>query len=162
MKNVYIPWNPDTQSVTVTTNSTAGSNEMVCVEFYEKNGNWDDSHAGSVSIYLYTQIKYSIGLCTYFDSIPSPVILHTDTQKTWTLTYNYTELRLVIHCNEVQVVNVLLSSVCTESSWRRWWEKKPTQIRFSYFDTASDSYCFSSYPGKYNGGSGKRNTACDW
>ena len=74
-------------------------------------------------------------------------------RQIWTITHNTKELSEVIHCNEVEVLNVLISDiVCTRSGWRTYWERKPTQIQLPSYDTASGSYCFSSYPGKYNGG----------
>ena len=53
----------------------------------------------------------------------------------------------------VQVLNFLLSdSECTQSHWRTYWERKPTQIQFDSSDTASDSYCITGNTGKYYGG----------
>ena len=52
VRDVKIPWNPDTQNITVTTDSTVGSNEEVDVWFYDK----DSNRAGGVYIYFYTQI----------------------------------------------------------------------------------------------------------
>ena len=142
-----VQWNPDTQGITVSTDSTVGSGEKVGVLFSDNAGNY----AGNVFIYFNTPIQYSLGWCstthTYF-----PVSLPAAPDKTWTIEYNTAELRLALHCNGVQVLNVLLSdSECTDSRWRTYWERKPKQIQFSSIDTASDSYCFSN-PGKYNEG----------
>ena len=147
-----IPWNPDSETITVTTDSVAGSKaEHVSVFFFDKDG----YYAGDVYIHFDTQIQYRIGYCTYRYK-PFPVILPTATQKTWTITYNYAERRLVYYCNGVQVLNVVLSdSTCTKwstnSFFKDLWERKPTQIQFYYTDVASDSYCISSNTGKYNG-----------
>ena len=151
-----VQWNPDRQGITVTTNSTVGSYEMVDVRFYDNAGNY----AGGVAIYFDTPIQYALGWCTYYTYFP--VSLPVATQKNWTITYNTAELSVAIHCNGVQALNVLLSdSECTRSGWRTYWERKPTQIQFpSYYDTASKSYCFSSHPGKLNaiiGNSGQWN-----
>ena len=138
-----IEWNPDTQGITFTTNSTAGSNDVVWVLF--------SNYAGGVWIYFYTPIQYGLGGCSYRNNFP--VSLPAAPDKTWTITYNTAGKRLALYCNGVQVLNVLLSdSECTQSNWRTTWERKPTQIRFSSssIDTASDSYCFSSNTGKYN------------
>ena len=142
-----IQWNPDTQGVTVSTDSTVGSGDDVYVLFYDNAGNY----AGIVRIYFSTPIKYALEWCSsnnYF-----PVSLPAAPDKTWTIEYNTAELRLALYCNGVQALNVLLSdSECTRSDWRTYWERKPTQIKFSSYDTASDSYCFSSNTGKYNEG----------
>ena len=144
--NEMIQWNPDTQGITVTTNSAVGSGEKVVVWFYDNAGNG----AGRVWIYFSTPILYELGWCTYYNNFP--VSLPVATQKTWTITYNTAELSVAIHCNGVQALTVLLSdSECADSDWRTYWERKPTQILFpSYYDTASKSYCFSSHPGKLN------------
>ena len=136
------PWNPDTHNITVTTDSTVGSNDHLVTQFYDNDGNY----AGGVLIFFLTRIKYQIGKCTYatyFTVSPAP-------QKTWTITYNTTELRLVVQCNGVQELNLLLSnnSVCARSGWRPFWERKPTQMQFFSTDNASDSFCSN---GKYNG-----------
>ena len=146
--NVFIPWNPDTQSITVSTNSAAASFELVHVYFHDRNGN----NAGSVHIRFFTQIQYQIGACTgSYDYKRFPDTLPTTRQKTWTLKYNTAEQRVVLYCNEVQVANVLLTNLCTLSYWRAYWGRKPTQIEFSCSAAASYRYCFSSNAGKYNG-----------
>ena len=146
VREEMIPWNPDTQSIKVVTNSTAGSEEQVYVYFYDYDGNY----AGTVYIYFDTQIQYTLAGCTSYNIFP--VTLPAAPQKTWTITYNTAELRVVLHCNGVQVLNVLISdSVCTgNSDWRDWWEKEPKQIQFYSGDTASDNYCFSGNAGKKN------------
>ena len=150
-----IQWNPDTQGITVTTNSTVGSGERVGVYFYDNAGNY----AGSVWIHFNTPIQYGLGWCASYNN--STVSLPVATQKTWTFAYNTAEQRVVYYCNGVQALNVLLSdSECYRNVWRTYWERKPTQIEFSSFDTASKSYCFSSHPGKLNaiiGNSGQWN-----
>ena len=150
-----IQWNPDRQGITVTTDSAVGSYEMVHVWFYDNYGNW----AGSVYIHFTTPIQYTLGWCSTNNF---PVSLPAAPDKTWTITYNTAEQRVALYCNGVQALNVLLSdSECTDSDWRTYWERKPTQIEFSSsFDTASKSYCFSSHPGKLNaiiGNSGQWN-----
>ena len=57
VRDVKIHWNPDTQNITVTTDSTVGSNEEVDVWFYDQ----DSNRAGGVYIYFYTQIQFYLG-----------------------------------------------------------------------------------------------------
>ena len=147
-----IPWNPDSQTITVTTNSEAGSEDQVYVYFFDTDG----AEKGDVFIYFGTETQYKIGYCSLdWTSFPA-TLLPAETKKTWTITYNYME-RLVLHCNGVQVADVVLSSACDYSSWEDYWGIKPTQMQFGMdgmdgiTDTASDTYCFSSNPGKYNG-----------
>ena len=155
VRSVKIPWNPDSETITVSTNSVAGSEEKLSLIFYDK----DRAYAGGVWISFYTQIKYYIIFCMDVPVIsnsykPFPVTLPIETQKTWTITYNYTDKRVVLHCNGVEVLNVVVSnSVCTRTDvdWRDYWKRKPTQIDFFSDDTASDKYCISSNAGKYYG-----------
>ena len=147
-KGVKKAWNPDSQTITFTTDSEFESEEPVYVGFFDT----DDGDAGYVSIVFENpEIQYKIGRCST-DYTPFPAALSTETEKTWTITYNYTDKRVVLHCNGVQVAEVLLSSVCaTASGWGDVWGKKPTQMMFGYYDDTSDTYCMSSNPGKYNG-----------
>ena len=141
-----IQWNPDRQGITFTTDSIVGSGENVYVRFYDNAGNY----AGIVYIYFNTPIQYFIGWCTYYNYFP--VSLPAAPDKTWTIEYNTAGKRLALHCNGVQVLNLLISdSECTQNNWRTYWERKPTQIQFYSSDTESDSYCFSN-TGKYNEG----------
>ena len=147
MRGKKIQWNPDTQGITVTTNSTVGSNDEVCVYFYDNAVNY----AGSVRIYFKTQIQYGLGWCTSTWN-NFPVSLPAAPDKTWTIEYNTAEQRIALHCNGVQALNVLLSdSECTgDSDWRTVWERKPTRLEFyNYVDTASDSYYITGNTGKY-------------
>ena len=147
VREEWIQWNPDTQGITFTTDSTVGSNEKVWVRFSDNAG----IAAGRVYIYFNTTIQYGLGWCTSYTYFP--VSLPAAPDKTWTITYNTAEQRVVYYCNGVQVLNFLLSdSECTNSAWRTVWERKQTQIQFDSRDTASDSYCFSSNTGKYNEG----------
>ena len=147
VKMVTIPWNPDSESITVTTNSEAGSKEHVFVYLFDAGG----GYTGGVFIGFYAQIQFYIGGCNTGNA-PFSATLPTEIEKTWTFTYNYMDKRVVLHCNGVRVVNFVLSdSACDSSGWREKWERKPTLIEFASTDTASDSYCISSNTGNYKG-----------
>ena len=139
---MFIPWYTPTQGITVSTDSEVGSNDEVFVQFYDKDGN----RAGAVNIYFRTPIKYKLRDCTPYITFST---LPTEKQKTWIIRYDYTKQRVVINCNEVEVLNVLLSGECEDTTWRKYWKKPTTQIKFSYITSdASDSYCISGNPGK--------------
>ena len=147
-RDVSIPWNPDKETFTVSTNSVLGSGEEVNVIFIDKDGN----KAGTSVVIKFDdrKIRYWIEWCGNGFK-PFPTTPTTETQKTWTFTYNYTDKRVVLHCNGVKVLNFVLSeSTCIRSTWKSKYEKKPTQIKFNpRWDTASDSYCISSNTGNY-------------
>ncbi len=48
----------------------------------------------------------------------------------------------MIHCNDVEVLDILLSSTtCSHGSWSGVWNRDVTKIKFySDRDTASDNY----------------------
>ena len=151
VRNVMIPWNPDSETITFTTDSVIGSIKREArVLFYGIRGKNDKNGAGAVNIRFHTDIEYDIGACKNWT--PFPVTLPAETHKTWTITYNYVrKKRVVIQCNGVQVLNVVLSkNLCIDNSyWKNYWKnKKPSQIEFAHYDDASDSYCISRNPGK--------------
>ena len=71
-----------------------------------------------------------------------PTSLPTETDKVWTITLSKTsDIRLIIHCNNKEVLNVVLSdTICGESDWIDWWSKDMEKIYFDFLDTASDYY----------------------
>ena len=149
VKNKVIPWHSDKQTITFTTDSVARSNAKAVVTFYG-----DGNRMGGVYILFNKhQVEYRIISCNHY----APLLLTpTDYHKTWKIKYNHEEQRVVLYLDEVEVANVSLSdSVCPierggRMTWRSNYDKKPTKISFKW-DTASDNYCISSYPGKYNG-----------
>ena len=46
-----------------------------------------------------------------------------------------------IHCNDIEVLNFLVSKDrCDDSNWRNYWSRDVEKIGFSIDDTASDYY----------------------
>ena len=148
VSGLLLPWNPDSENITVTTNSVSGSEEEVVVDsakvlFIDKDGNG----TGSVIIYFSTEIEYLIGECKH-GLIPYPATLTT--KKTLTITYNYKNMRLVLHYNGVEVLNFVLSdSTCLIKGPHNYWKTKPTELQFPDNDTPSASYCISNNTGDY-------------
>ena len=148
MRDVLISWDPDSDDIRVSTDSTVGSGEKVYVKLYDDNG--DD--VGALIIYFSSPIKYWIDWCstswpTFQETLP------TETDKTWRISYTPAENRLLVHCNGKEVLNKVVSaSVCGRGDWRPIWERYPTKIKFYSSDTASQQYCLedgSSLPGMY-------------
>ena len=107
------------------------------MKFYTSGKNW----AGGVLISFSSTPQYSIDYCR--SRINFPVSLPTEVEKVWRIALNRNSgIRLLIHCNNVEVVNILISdSTCSRSGWSNWsktfgnvWFESPTT------DTASDYY----------------------
>ena len=114
------------------------------VNFYTSGGD----NVGPVQIRFYSTPQYYIWPCT--DWINFPVSLPTDVEKVWRITLNRNSgIRLLIHCNNVEVLNILMSSsTCSDSRWSTYWSKTVGKIRFHpTSDTASDFYR-AGQPGK--------------
>ena len=137
--NLKVPLDANSKEMTIRTDSVAGSGEAIRMWFYDDN----KGKVGIVWIHFMSTIKYKIESCT--NNTPFPVSPPTDTDKTWRIGYNLAEKRVLIHCNEVEVLNLVLSdSVCTQNgNWRTWWGRNPTQIKIPFSDNASDQYCLA-------------------
>ena len=132
-----IDFNLEQYSLNITTDSTLGSDDKVAVWFYTSQG----VYAGGLSLYFSSTPQYWIGYCssgyTNFSTNLPP-----DNDKVWRITLSRTSgIRLVVHCNEVEVLNILMSdSTCGSSVWSDYWSREVAKIMFPSFDTASDYY----------------------
>jgi hypothetical protein len=117
-----------------------------------------DSLIGSgdkVYLILKNEARWTSGVYIRFNSPPQyylldctnswnnfPTSLPTATVKVWRITKTRTSgIRLRIHCNEKEVLNILMSdSTCSYSYWRDDWTSDITQTYFKSSDTASDFY----------------------
>ena len=134
---VYIEWDLESKPLEIMTNSVLGSDDMVAVLFYSAKG----QDAGKVVLYFTSTLQYFLTYCSTSDTY-LPVTPPSATDKVWRITLTRTAgVRLVIHCNEVEVLNTLLSqATCSHSSWSTYWNRDVTKIMFYYFETASDYY----------------------
>ena len=121
----------------IKTDSSLDSDEKVSLSFYTSGG----SYAGEVSIYFTSTPQYELMGCTS-SKTDFPTELPTDTNKVWRITLTKTSgIRLVIHCNEVEVLNFVLSdSTCPYWSWSRIWSRRVEKFKFNGNDLASDYY----------------------
>ena len=140
-----IEWDLETTPIAVRTNSVPGSDDVVNVEFSARG-----EYAGGVRIHFSSTPQYYLLYCTSFKTVL--VNLPSANDKVWRITLTRTAgVRLVIHCNLVEVVNILNphSTFCDRAS--AWdsstiWNRDVTTIRFNS-DTASDYY--GPQPGDY-------------
>ena len=121
----------------IKTHNSLGSDEAVDVELLTSEGD----KAGGVILHFSSIPQYELWYCTS-SKTNFPTALPTDTNKVWRITLTRTSgIRLVIHCNEVEVLNVLMSdSTCNEERWSEYWSRDVEKIYFSSSDTASYFY----------------------
>ena len=107
------------------------------VWFYTSGGD----NVGNVEIRFSSTPQYYIGYCTY-SYTNFPISLPTEVEKVWRITLNRNSgIRLLIHCNNVEVLNILMSdSTCSFSLWRNYWSRTVGKVSFKPLDTASDYY----------------------
>ena len=136
-RDVMIDFNLEEYSLNITTDSTLGSMDKVRVYLYTSQGDW----LGGLVLYFYSTPVYVIGACSKVTS-NFPTNLPSDNDKVWRITLTRTSgIRLVVHCNEVEVLNTLISdSTCGKSDWSTYWSREVAKIKFDSPDTASDYY----------------------
>ena len=134
---VQIDFNPEQYSLNIKTDSTLGSNDEVIVYLYTSQGDY----VGELHFYFTSTPRYRISYCS-LDYTNFPTNLPSDNDKVWRITLTRTSgIRLVVHCNEVEVLNILMSdSTCGASSWSTFWSREVAKIKFYSRGTASDYY----------------------
>ena len=116
-----------------------------------REGSWD-----TLSVWFSTAGKEEAGMDIAFRSPPTYSLkfcadseefrtkIPSERIKIWriTLTKN-PESTLIIHCNNKEVLNIVISSsICYGKNWETYWGKDVQKILFSYEDSASDYYSF--------------------
>ena len=90
--------------------------------------------AGRVVVRFNDIVQHRLYNC-YSSYTDFPTVLPAAKDKVWRITLTRTSgIRLVIHCNEVEVLNILMSNSTCD------WSRHIERIRFSPYDTASDYY----------------------
>ena len=162
-RGVKIPYNLTRTPLQIRTNSADGSGDKVYVEFYQstpqhilqdappdRRESMSHIALGFVRLSFKSPPQYQIGFCTQFYS-PFLSALPSDVNKTWKIVMvSGPSPRITVHCNEVEVVDIIMSDeTCyfAISIWRMKWREEVEQIEFLSFDTASDFYIPA--PGKY-------------
>ena len=136
-RDELIKFNLEEYSLNITTDSTLGSDDRVRVYLYTSQGD----EIGDLYLYFSSTPQYAIGYCkTGWTNFPTN--LPPDSDKVWRVTLTRTSgIRLVVHCNEVEVLNTLISdSTCGDSEWSTNWSREVAKIKFRSSDTASDYY----------------------
>ena len=136
-REVEIDFNLEQYSLNITTDSTLGSNDKVFVNLYTSQGDY----VGELHFYFTSTPRYRISFCS-LDYTNFPTNLPSDNDKVWRVTLTRTSgIRLVVHCNEVEVLNTMISdTTCGDGRWSTYWSREVAKIKFSPADTASDYY----------------------
>ena len=138
---VKIDFDLENSLLHVKTDSEVGSDEESWVMFHDDQ----EDLIGGIYLYFTSTPQYYIGYCSSSNvDIPN---IPSETEKVWTITFKRTSdvVTLLLHCNEVEVFNVVISdSICKSNYAATHWSRKPaSKISFlssSETDTASDYY----------------------
>ena len=148
---MFVPYDLETTPLFIKTDSEEGTNHQVEVHLYR---NSVSERAGVVVIYFNAPLKYYLPFCTGINFFPTTVPSATD--KVWKITLiRNSSIRLTIHCNDVEVLNVLIdATTCSyDHNWTTYWTKDVNLILFKSTDTASDFYSsrllITPAPGNY-------------
>ena len=124
----------------IRTDSVVGSNESVTVLFHNAQGS--NIAGGLTFFFLSNTLLYWLGWCS-ISHMNYPTALLSGADKIWMISLSRTlnVPRLVLHCNNKEVFNVVLSdTTCgSDGSWTTTWSRHVGKIEFA-FDTASDYY----------------------
>ena len=102
---------------------------------------WEHT-AGAFLLDFTSPPQYRLNYCgTSYTNFPTAI--PTETDKIWTITLTRTSgtVRVIIHCNNKEVLNVVLSdTTCSQYNWSTFWSKDVEKIDFHRAETASDYY----------------------
>ena len=136
-REVIIKYELENTPLQIKTNSEEGSNETAYVAFYDTG-----QLAGGVSFRFTSPPRYKLANCSKYNNFPTD--LPSETNKVWTINLFRTNggRSVVIHCNNEEVLKVLMFQIaCTDSDWSKTWERNVNEIMFfSNLDTAKYFY----------------------
>ena len=101
-------------------------------------------YSGWIDISFNDKIQYKFYWCNAITDFPAD--LPTDNNKVWRITKS-SDSGIIIHCNDIEVLNFLFASQCTDAIWEKFYKKDVNKIMF-YQDHA-DFYRAVPRPGKY-------------
>ena len=103
--------------------------------------NTERRYAGGFYIIFKSPPLFRVPFCGHL--INFPTTLPSETDKVWriTQTRNSGVIGLTVHCNDVEVVNVVISNTtCGDIRWSWYYTRDREMIKFHKVDTASDYY----------------------
>ena len=116
-RDVLIDFNLEEYSLEIKTNNALGSNDVVGVFLHTSQ----EDHVGVLFLQFTSTPVYNIGACSS-NSANIPTNLPYAKDKVWRITLTRTSgIRLVVHCNEEEVLNTMISdSTCGKSDWNTY------------------------------------------
>ena len=135
VQEVELEW--DLESIPFEFKTDSYKGDKLKVSFSSATG----ENAGEVTLGFESKgTPYSLGECNTRTTLPFK--LPDRELKIWRITLTRTAgVRLVIRCNEVEVLNKLLSSTCSLAGWDTVWNRDVTKIRLrstSYYNAYLD------------------------
>ena len=120
-----------------TERSAWGSNDRLIVWFFTASRSFA---TGGVEVFLSSTPRYYLNSCTTWTNFPTT--LPDAKVKVWKIKITRTsDTRVVLHCNEKEVLNVLISSAtCSFGSWNSYWSRDITRIKFFASNAANVYY----------------------
>ena len=116
------------------------SNEQIRVSLYSAAG----EYAGGVDLFFTSPPQYFLGYCSVSrTNFPTDLPFEIDNIDIWMLTVRRTSdiSRLILHLNNTEVLNVVISDkTCVSSTWSTYWSRDVGMIMFPSEDTATDYY----------------------
>ena len=136
--DTWIDVDLEKSSLLIKTDSAEGSSDRLSVWLRSA----DNEEARIVNITFGSPPTYSLKFCAY--SYEFQTKIPSERIKVWRITFTRNpESTLVIHCNNKEVLKIVISSsICYEKNWETYWGKDVQKILFSYDDSASDYYSF--------------------
>ena len=135
---MHIDYDLPNNPIEISTDSTIGSGDSVYLETLDAQ----DKYAGGVHISFSSSGIYDVNGCLDRIYVDFSTYLPDTTNKVWRITITKDAgTRLVIHCNDIEMLDITASdSVCTNSIWRSYFDRDMVKIYFDSNDKATDKY----------------------
>ena len=138
-RDLQFDYDLDNSPLQIRTNSVIGGNDEIRISLYSAIGHF----AGGADLFFTSPPQYWLSHCTSISKSDFLTDLPPETDKIWriNLTRNSGVPRLVVHCNNKEVLNQVISgTTCGDISWSIYWNRDVEKINFHSADTASDYY----------------------
>ena len=134
---MHIDYDLPNNPIEISTDSTIGSYDIMFLETVDAQS----TYAGGIYIMFSSSGSYLFNVCKD-DWVPFPTNPPDTTNKVWRITITKDAgTRLVIHCNDIEMLDITASdSVCENGDWRTYLDRDMVKIVFTIIDKATDKY----------------------